>query len=459
GSLSSLDLRWMCEVLDIPSEGSDTEILERIIQHEMRDIDGVLAGSGADENPLLMVRQMIQESASMREQNEKLRSRIEELELIVGDQEAIRKKKDKRLVIEWEEEGAFKNIKELVREVSGLKDKLDKISPPEVEGKEIFTSVIERMETDREESKERLVTIEKILQGELESLREQLTERESPPSLAVIKGKEDRKALLKKKRVVKEGPELVIIQPGVGPASALETAKKNLRRSFLRVPREVVEEVAPYYIPLHRFLVSYKAPLGRGPRESDIYVDPFLGELVILRRQGLKRTSGLLRMSRASDLERRVLKALSHGRKDDVNIASRAGMDLTQTRRALTSLIKKEIAEKTSDQGAVSTYSLSSGMEVWDRPWKKDPGFRPQAAKGVREKVLPPLLSEKQSRDLLSVFQGSFRIVDSDIVHYPVYVGVIAGEGRRRYIVIDGCSGNLDRDMTDIMKEVMAKSP
>lgn len=442
GSLSGSDLKWMCDVMGIPTEGSETDMLDRIVKHELdegREVDMI-----GDQS--YIIKEMIKESARMRDENEELRKKMEDLAKALEEK---KKEKGKKLIIEWEGPEEEEKVGALLDEISNLKEKMDDMveKQPEERDSDIFEEVARKIEDERKVNLEKLKDLEESVYGEIEIIKDSM---ELPTATNVT----DRKRKLKK-RVVKEGSSLSVILPKVGTPVIIANAKKRLKRSLFKGPRESIEDLRPMYLPLYRVLVSYRPMLSRKMREADIFIDTITGEVVSLGRGGLRRSIGLHDLLKATPQEKRILRTLLRSPKDEITLSRKLDMELASTKRSLTSLIKKGLLEKGSSQGGATVYTIRSGMDIPRRPWTRDPGFRPEEVKGVREDQLSPIIKEKDLGSILTIYGETITLIDNDTVHYPVYLATIRGEGRTRYLFLDGVTGGVDEVLTDNAKLIL----
>ncbi|MEA3558987.1 MAG: DUF835 domain-containing protein, partial [Candidatus Thermoplasmatota archaeon] len=257
GSLSSNDLEWMCDVMGIPSEGNESDLLDRIVKHELEsNIED--PGENKKKDPTKFVKEMIRESTNMREENDKLRKKLDELEYMFSSR---KKEKEKRVIIEWDGSESEERIKDLFTEISSLKERIGSIvrERDEKEGGDAFEKVLRKMEDDRITNLEKLTRIEEVIYGEIEGLREKMVEKGmaiTSTSPAIKKTNGSARVGLKgkkkmKNRVVKEGVAIPVIPPSVGTNTVTINARKKLKRSFFRGTREVISDIKPFYIPIY----------------------------------------------------------------------------------------------------------------------------------------------------------------------------------------------------------------
>ena len=129
-------------------------------------------------------------------------------------------------------------------------------------------------------------------------------------------------------------------------------------------------------------------------------------------------------------------------------------MKTSSARRALTSLVKKGILRKEVDEGNIDLYSLSPGIYIPSKPWKRDPGLHPRRVEGVEEDLIDPIIDKKRMDMTLSVL-GDIKPVQTDTIYYPFFAVCISGEGRRRWVAVDGVSGKLDKVLSPFIKEII----
>lgn len=453
GSLSNGDLEWMCDIMGISTQGTESELLDRIVQHELEmapDTDRFFSGS----NHTGFIKEMIRESAGVRDENEKLRKRIDELSSLL---KKGKKEKEKRLVIEWEGSEGEDRFKELLDEITSLRERMDDLSLDAAEGQtqDIMEKIIEKIEVERKNNLDKLKELEEVFYDEIGSIKERVEVDVEKKIAAPGPETKEKTGVKRKKRVVKEKPPLPVVPPKVGLKVVMGNAKKRLKRSLFKGPREAVDDIRPFYMPLHRILVSFKTALGRNTKDSDIYIDALTGELVTQGRGGLRRSRGIHEMRKATSLEMRVIRILQGSKKDEITISRKMDRDVSSTKRILASMAKKGLIEKYSDQGGASAYGLSSSFDITRRPWSKDAGFRPEEVKGLKEEMLEPLISAKEAISLLRIYGDAITILDNDLIYYPVYVASIKGEGRTRFLFLDGVSGNVDEVLSDNAKMIL----
>ncbi|MGA1819850.1 MAG: helicase HerA domain-containing protein [Thermoplasmatota archaeon] len=482
GSLSLEELKWMCSVMGLPTAGSESDLLNSLLETEP-----TLIGPGIDERSRIdIIRQVVEESARAKEENERLRSRIDDLESAAGIEGARtpgeRKtgsdkvpRSDKRLVLVWEDEEEQKEtVEDLILEVEDLREEIDSGSlevPSDRFEKTIFSKLMEKLDQEKLENRDRLNRLENILQTEMDSLKDEIGEqrkqleasrkmmklrvvKQRPPAPDIPTGPEQRP--LKKKRVVKKGEEIAAVQPRLGSQSVLEIARRNLKRSLLRGPKESIEEIIPCYIQLYRFLVSYKGGFIKGIKEADLFVDSMTGELVEQGRTGLRRSEGLNELTKTTDLELEMLKVLGRSPREPAWISKTSKVDLARVKRSLASLEKKGLVKRTRREANLDTYSLADDVNIPSRPWLRDHGFRVVSVTGIEERTVPPRMDAGEARSILDRLSEDVDMIDQDTVRYPIFVVRIKGEGRTRYLAVDGVGGRIDRRMSNLMKAVVA---
>jgi hypothetical protein len=259
-----------------------------------------------------------------------------------------------------------------------------------------------------------------------------------------------------KMKVVKKGVESVVIKPGISIREATDSAKKTLKRSFLRGPRERIEEVLPVYVPVYRCLVSYRTKLLRDWKDGDVFIDGLTGELLEEGWNGLKRSTGIDLLLKMTPLESRIYNSLGGKGREDSYLSRKAGVELRSVRRVMTSLQKKGIIKKEVREGGINFYSRSDSMNIPSSPWKSDSGIHPISAFGIEEPFAQPLIPEKQIMEIISLLPGKVKLMEVDIIRYPYFAAKISGEGRTRYVAVNGVSGKVDKDITPLLKKVMS---
>ena len=58
---------------------------------------------------------------------------------------------------------------------------------------------------------------------------------------------------------------------------------------------------------------------------------------------------------------------------------------------------------------------------------------------------------------MLDKISEGVEVLEQDIVRYPIYLVRIRGEGRIRYIAIDGMGGRFDRELSILAKDLLDK--
>jgi len=481
GSLSIDELKWMCSVMGLPVNGSENELLNRLLEAEPE-----LAGAvGDDISRIDILKQIVEESSRAKEENERLRSRIDDLESAAGldvqetSGESSQGPKghslsDKRLVLVWEDEEEQKDkVEDLILEVEDLRDEMDDEyleRPSERIEDTIFSRMISRLDEERHEYRDRLDRLEDILQSEMDSLKDEIGEQRKQieasrkvMKLRVVKQRTpdteiaqvNEKKVVKKKRVVKQGVEVAAVQPRLGSQTVLEIARRNLKRSLLRGPKESIDEIIPCYVQLYRFLVNYKGGFIKGIREADLFMDSMTGEIVEQGRTGLRRSDGMMNLLKTTDLEMDIIKVLGRSPKDPAWISKSSKTDITRVKRSLSSLEKKGLVKRSRKEANLDLYSLADDMNIPPRPWSKDHGFQVEFVKGIEERMVPVKVGLQDARSVVEKLSREVEIIDQDIVRYPVFVVKIRGEGRTRYIAVDGFGGRLDRRLSNLLKGVV----
>ncbi|RLF65882.1 MAG: hypothetical protein DRN57_08210 [Thermoplasmata archaeon] len=494
GALKREDLEWMCDVLNLPVDGSDRELLERIVEHESsispeREPGTFPAGKSA--------RDLLESALEAREENEKLKRTIMDLESKLRELESgekrgkgrKRKKKGRGMILEWEDEGkrqdSDKRIEDIAAEVRMLKERALREEQDLMGGAHSLREIMEKMEEDRRSSIDKIDAVSMKIKDELERFERHLTDR-SPretdehkgPGSEKDRGKQEKlrgketprlppsrdgkveptTPLSKRKRVLKKGEEAVAVAPRIGSRAAMEAAKKNVRRYLFKGPKEHVTDLTPFFLPLYRVLVGYRSGIFRGMKEGDIYIDATLGEVVTGSRNGLNRSKGLVKLAKLTDMECRVFRALSFRKgKDDMEISKRSSLSLKEVRRALTSLRKKGISDISSSEGGVKLHVPDSSIRIISRPWSRDSDIHPDLMENIEEPLLEPTLDGSLVEKMIHVLSDEVKIHQMDVVFYPFYMARITGEGRNRFIIIDGFSGKIDRDLSTVSRELAGR--
>ncbi|MGA1792737.1 MAG: helicase HerA domain-containing protein [Thermoplasmatota archaeon] len=481
GSLSLEELKWMCSVMGLPTSGSESDLLNNLLKSEPE-----LMGSGVDEGSRMdIIRQVIEESARARVENERLRSKIDDLESAAGVEVAEKPKKrlpgstrapraDKRLVLVWEDEEEQKEtVEDLILEVEDLREEMDSGSlevPSDSFEETVFSKLMMKLDEERLENRDRLNRLEDILQSEMDSLKDEIGEqrkqleasrkmmklrviKQQPPAPDVIQKKEQRP--LKKKRVLKRGEEVAAIQPKLGSQAVLEIAKRNLKRSLLRGPRESIDEIVPCYIQLYRFLVNYKGGLMKAVREADLFVDSITGEFVEQGRSGLRRSEGLMNLMKTTDLEMEVVNVLGRSPREPAWISKATRVDLARVKRSLSSLEKKGLVKRSRREANLDQYSITDDLNIPSRPWTRDHGFQVEFVTGIGERTIPVKFEVKDAGTIIRKLSPDVNIIDQDTIRYPIFLVKIRGEGRTRYLAIDGVGGRVDRRLSNILRGIV----
>ncbi|MBN1538564.1 MAG: DUF87 domain-containing protein [Candidatus Thermoplasmatota archaeon] len=476
GSLGYEELRWMCNVMGLSTDGSETDLLNRLLESG----GDVLKGGSGDKTGVDLLKQVMQESGRAREENRRLMEKIKDLESEIGmkariggerDRDPSQKacRSDRKLVLVWEdEEQQQEKVEELIQEVEDLKSEIDNgaMEAPSHEFEDsLLSKLMERLDEEKLENKDRLKRLEDMLhdemvslRGELEEHRKQITASRRVAKLRVVKdrhavkGREEEEKRVLKKRVLKKGVEIAAIKPRLGASSALDITRRNLKRSLLRGPKESIEEITPHHIKLYRFLVSYRKGLMKNVRESDVFLDSMTGEIVGQGRTGLRRSEGLLGLLKATDLEMDVFNVLGSSPREPSWISKASGTDITRVKRSLASLEKKGLVKRVRREGNLDLYSVSDDVKIPSRPWARDHCFEPGFVTALEGDVLPPRVTENDARILLLRLSRDIEIIEHDIVTYPFYVAKIRGEGRTRFLAIDGFGGRLDRRISNLLR-------
>ncbi len=486
GGLLKEDLRWMCDVLGLSKDGNEGKLLERILDHEEELIKTEDDRSINKED---RIQDLVDTTKEAREENEKLVRKIDELEDKLKKDKSKgktgRKTSVRGMVLKWDDESNKKmkrksdrKLKELISEVENMKKEVQLIPYHRDDIRDqALIKILERMEADRKENIDRLDLMGSILRSELKEMKERMDIHEKKdetidvrarsikkvqrkkepvgPQKALPPVEAERKHNKMKKKVLKRGKQAVAVIPIIGSKTASESAKKTIKRSLLRGPKENLEEIVPAYIPLYRFLLGYKGSLFRDQKEGDLFIDAISGEIVIGSRIGLDRSKGLLKLLKMTDIEAKVYGAVNHRKREDLTIARRAKLALKDVRRSLTSLQKKGIVDRTSLEGNVNLFFLSDDMDIPKKPWSKDPNIHPDWVEGLEEPFIKPFITRKDGEKLIGILSDDLTILQLDEIMYPYYIAKIAGKGRIRLVAVDGVSGRVDNAMTPFLKEIM----
>lgn len=469
GSLDRSDLQWMCRVMGIPEEGTDSDLLARILE-QSEEGERIKKEQVGKEDRL---KSLMESAKQAREENENLLKKIDSLESkLEGKTKKRKKRKGRGMVLEWEGRKDHPDVEKLVKEVQKVREEVEGSKSVKYSTDPALIELLRRMEEERKENIKRLTLMEEVLREELEEIRKGLKESKEPSreiqmeqssteKLSAPRKKElppSRKPIKKhKKKVLKKGKTAVAIIPKVGKRSALDSARKTIKRTLFRGPRERVDAVVPVYLPLYRFLIGYKGNIFRGRKEGDLYIDGILGEVICGDRGDLKRSKGLPQLLKMTDMETRIYRGIGGSRKEDLQISKKAGLPLKDTRRALTSLNKKGIVKSTAIEGDIKIFSLSDDIDIPRKAWCKDPDLAPKKVEGIEEPMGEPSYTSREVEKLIGLLSDDIVIKQVDTVMYPYYIAIIVGEGRERYVAIDGVSGKIDEDLSPSLDDVMKK--
>ncbi|MGA1822254.1 MAG: DUF835 domain-containing protein [Thermoplasmatota archaeon] len=500
--LSHDDLVRMCGILDLPSDGEDPDLMKRILDYQSvmgiqgKRTDGT-RGISKDE-----LESAVDNASRYKKERAKLEDRIKELEVKLRIVDEVpdkketktrphkkRKKKKKNIILEWDEdqEGSTEQIeralKSIMTEITGMKKELTerKVQMDRSRNIEMDPSVSDLLNGISKESAESLDRLDRLevqlkvdmseIREEIDGLRVKGAEKTVPeavvmdetssagsagPSNVESLPPSSKKIRVPKMKVVKKGAESVVVNPRISTKDATEAAKKTLKRSFLRGPRERIEEVLPVYIPVYRCLVSYRTKLLRDWKDGDIFIDGLTGEVLEEKWNGLKRSSGVDLLLKMTPLEARIFGTLGGRGREDTYMSRKAGVELKSVRRVMTTLQKKGIVKKEVREGGINVYYKADSMEIPQSPWKNDSGIHPISAFGIEEPFADPLIPEKQVSSIISLLSGKVKLMEIDMVRYPYFAVKIAGEGRIRYVAVNGVSGKVDKDITPLMKTVIS---
>lgn len=502
--LSHEDLVRMCSIMDLPADGSDSDLMKRIL-----DYQNIIGDHVKDEKkkraPKITkddLKTAVDDASRFNKERDKLEERIKELEVKLrivdegpvkkggtGKTKKKKKRKPKNLVLEWDDDKEGSNeqiekaLKSIMGEITGMKKELAdrKKQMERSRDEEIDPSVSDLLNSINKESSESLARLDKLegqLKEDLNGIKEEINDlrvkgKEAQPPQAVVEeevkisGKPRSSSVellppppgkpkVPKMKVVKKGVESVVINPKINTKDARDSAKKTLKRSFLRGPRERIEEVQPIYIPVYRCLVSYRTKLLRDWKDGDIFIDGLTGEILEEGWNGLKRSCGIDLLLKMTPLESRIYHSMAGKGREDAYVSKKAGVELKSVRRVMTSLQKKGIIKKEIREGGINAYSRADSLEVPQSPWKSDSGIHPISAYGIEEPFAQPLIPEKQVSATISLLSGKVKLMEIDIIRYPFFAVKISGEGRTRYVAVNGVSGKIDKEITPLLKKVLS---
>jgi hypothetical protein len=329
------------------------------------------------------------------------------------------------------------------------------------------------MEEERRENIRRLALMEEVLREELEEIRKGLAKKKEPAGGIELDKETDEKLPPQRgekkelppkgpgkklrKKVLKKGITAVAVVPRVGKRSALDSARKTLKRTLFRGPREKVDAVVPVYLPLYRFLIGYKGNIFQGRKEGDLYIDGILGEVICGDRGNLDRSKGLPLLLKMTDLETRIYRGIGNSKREAIQVSKKAGVPLKETRRTLTSLTKKGIVKSTAIEGDIRIFSIAEDINIPRKSWCRDPDLAPKKVEGIEEPLGEPFYNKQEAEKLIGLLSDDILIKQVDTVMYPYYMAIIVGEGRERYVAVDGVSGKIDDDLSPALDDVMKK--
>jgi hypothetical protein len=179
-------------------------------------------------------------------------------------------------------------------------------------------------------------------------------------------------------------------------------------------------------------------------------VDALLGEIAWTGGSGLRRSSGLPRLLSLTDKESALMTSLSHAPKSDERISKDSSLTLRDTRRLLTSLTKKGMVKRITMEARTYVYSLPDDLNLPSRPWSSDIGLRPERV-NVDEELVGPRYSIVDAERMIGHFLHGTKVIENDTIYYPYYIARVSGEGRIRFIAVDGRTGKVDQEMSGII--------
>ena len=479
-SLAKDDLIRMCSILDISTKGDYDDLMKRIIDYE-----GVVKGEVGEtdvSHDWSWFEEVMKQASLFKEENKRLEEKISKLEKelsgkkrkkkIHGKKTEEREEEGKDLSSDSvdEEEVGKEGIQSYLDEIKQLKYDLEKKIRNTSKGRSnsidgSVADAIWELKKQREEEMDRLTDLEEKLNRELYRLKGEIEELESE-GFSTKKGKkldrplkgESRKGIKKnkkpKKKVLKEGQSKVVIPPKITPKKAVESAKRTIRKSLLRGPRERVDSVVPIYIPVYRCRVSFKSGLMKNRKEGDVFIDGIIGEVLAHSWGDLKRSVGITRLKKLTDLELKIFRILKTRSRDPSWVANKIGRSKSVAKRSLISMEKKGVVQRVTMEGGVEEFMISSDIDVPQKPWASDSGLHPILADGVKERFLEARIVESELPDIFGILSLRGELLQYDMVGYPMYSVMIKGEGRERRVAVNGISGKIDPEITHVLFNV-----
>lgn len=482
GSLSAEELREMCRMMGIPETGDEKEMLERIIRSGEKE--GLIRGEGSRRD----MYGMIAEVSRMSRENIELRRKISEMEDKVKDASkgSDRKKdfkaegKKRKIQVVWEDDGrtSMEDMRSamasLTKELEGLKTQLHKrekdasqMQDRRSEADEALKVYIQAFEAQRLDSMKRITELEGILRDAMVRLERREKGPVGPPSPGKEKaapaahsphvkeiGQDPSDVIQarKKLKVLKQKDSCVMIPGRVEPEQAALRVKRTLKRTLFRGPLERIIEIVPAYLPLFRCLVTYRTGILKKLRTGDIFIDPITSEEVRSSSSGMRRSKGIPLVIALTPMERKCYQALSATAMDDARIAMRSGLTRPQVKRALNSMEKKGLIEKRMLEGRTFQYRTSRNLQIDPEPWKRSEDWVPETVECIGERILRSEMDERTARSITATIWSGIKLMEVDVVHYPLYIAKIEGEGRVRYCVVDAVTGTVDEELTSRSK-------
>ncbi|MDG6224373.1 MAG: DUF835 domain-containing protein [Candidatus Thermoplasmatota archaeon] len=484
GSLSAEELREMCRIMGLSDKGDEKEMLDRIIDSGERE--GLISGKEKSAD----ISKMISDLSRISRENIELREKVSVMERKVKGASTKKKvspskngSKRKRLQVVWEDDDKT-SLNDMRSAINSLSDELSKLkmelkkkevearlSKDTVQGKEeVIEGYMKALEQQRSQSMERISELEDLLKQAMTRLdtgpdkkvaqslgsKHPITKTQDKVSITkALNSTSDIAEKSRKLKVVKQKDRCVIISGRVSPEKAALSVKKTLKRTLLRGPLERIVEIWPAYIPLFRCLVTYRTGFMMKLRTGDVFIDPLTSQEVRSSSSGMRRSKGTTQLMALTPMERRCFNAFGRALIDETKIMGRSGLNRSQVKRALNSMEKKGVIEKRTLEDSISSYRISKGLSIDPEPWKRSSDWIMETTDCIGEKVLSSGMDEKAARALFGIIWPGAKITEVDIVHYPIYIAKIEGEGRLRYCIVDAVSGTVDEDLTTRSRNII----
>jgi hypothetical protein len=457
GKTTGVDKDLKSSVDGIKSPQAKPELPKEITDHEKKIMEE-LAGEREKLEKLLSERKKLQDDiAKLKKEEQKHQMELKKRKLLVEQQNLKEEKKKleaerKRLQqLLQKSKSSDKSIGEILREADlGGKTKKPLKAP---QTKRTKPSLPPTAPITKKSKQVERIKGKPMLRPEP---KRQIKEMSSKQLIKPIKRKPTKiQAPIADKSDDKYNKGILLVKSNLKSRSVEEFAVKQLKKSILGKPIEVIQNIRPVYLPLLRIYVkAMRGTLFAKEHGGIFYFDTVTGEVITDVSKVLKRSKGLSMLMSLSQNQAKVLAAMdTWGSNDIVDIQNNINIPANEIKRALTALRKKSLVsvEQQPDK-RIDNYKRMIELKI-PKKFEKIKVEMPQIIKGAlkNEIIVSNYRITELEKLIYNIFPGT-RIVKIEEIYYPYFHLLIVGKSGPRDILLDAVTGSQDKTLTEFIQ-------